>query len=76
MTGAILRLRALGDDDDLRYYVAVDDGSSDRIRALRIDERLYSGLAQGEEITIRLTPNLGCVRWIVGAENEADAGVG
>ena len=76
VTGAIVRLRARGDDDDLRYYVAVDDGSADRIRALRIGERLYRGLAQGEEITIRLTPNLGCVRWIVGAESEADAGVG
>ncbi len=42
VTGQILRLRSFGgEDDDERYYVAVDDGSSRRIRAWRIDEALY-----------------------------------
>jgi predicted membrane protein DUF2207 len=75
VTGPILRLRALGDEDDeLRYYVAVDDGASDRIRAFRIDEDDYRGLAQGDVITVRLTSNLGCVRWILREEDAVVAG--
>jgi hypothetical protein len=74
-TGPILRLRALGDDDDkLRYYVAVDDGASSRIRAWRIDPRLYESLAQGDVVTVRLTSNLACVRWIIPAEAPPSAG--
>ena len=72
VTGPILRLRALGDEDEeLRYYVAVDDGSSARIRALRIDREQYERLDQGDEITVRLTRNLGCVRWIIPAAESA-----
>jgi hypothetical protein len=66
VTGPVLRLRAFGDEDEeLRYYAAVDDGSSERIRALRIGREQYERLAQGRAITVRLTPNLGCVRWIL-----------
>jgi hypothetical protein len=65
VTGPILRLRALGDEDELRYYVAVDDGSSPRIRALRIDRQQYERLHQGDMITVRLTRNLAHVRWII-----------
>lgn len=74
VTGSILRLRAHGDDDKLRYYVAVDDGASSSTRAWRIDPRLYEGLSQGDVITVRLTPNLGCVRWIIPAEAQPSAG--
>lgn len=75
--GPMLRLRALGDEDEeLRYYVAVDDGASERIRALRVAREQYESLDQGETITVRLTPNLGYVRWIIDEEDEAAAGVG
>ena len=63
-----------GEDDDDRYYVAVDDGTSDRIRAWRIDEALYGRLEQGEFITARLSRNLCCVRWIISAEGAGAAG--
>ena len=74
VTGPILRLRALGDDDNRRYYLAIDDGGSSTIRALRIGPRLYEGLAQGDVVTVRLTSNLGCVRWIIRTEMPLVAG--
>jgi hypothetical protein len=66
VTGPILRLRAFGgdDDNDKRYYAAVDDGSSRSIRALRLDARDYAKLRQGQLVTVASTPNLGRVRWI------------
>src|SRR5919201_3550091 len=42
VTGQILRLRTYGDDDDKRYYVAVDDGRSATIRAWRVKPELYA----------------------------------
>jgi hypothetical protein len=77
VTGPILRLRALGDEDEeLRYYAAVDDGTSERIRAFRIGREQYERLAQGNTTTVRLTPNLGCVRWIIREEEAVPTGVG
>jgi hypothetical protein len=67
VTGPILRLRAFGEDNDdqeTRYYAAVDDGSSRSIRAVRLDERQYRRLRQGQLVTIAATPNLGRVQWI------------
>jgi hypothetical protein len=66
-TGPILRLRAFGDDERRRYYVAVDDGSSSTIRAWKVKRARYEGLEQGEVIAARLTRNLCCVRWIIRA---------
>jgi hypothetical protein len=75
ITGPILRLRAFGDDEKRRYYVAVDDGGSPVIRAFRVKPSQYTGLEQGELVTVRMTKNLGCVRWIVpGPENPSLAG--
>ena len=65
VTGPILRLRTFGDDEKRRYYVAVDDGSSPVIRAFRVKARHYSGLEQGELVTVRTTRNLACVQWII-----------
>ncbi|HJS49546.1 MAG TPA: hypothetical protein VJ745_04425, partial [Gaiellaceae bacterium] len=74
VTGPILRLRTFGDDDKRRHYIAVDDGTSDRIRAWRVSRARYEGLRQGEVITARLTRNLSCVRWIVRAGDEGGTG--
>jgi hypothetical protein len=74
VTGPILRLRALGDDKKMRYYIAVDDGESDTIRAWKVSRARYEGLEQGDVITARLTKNLGCVRWIVRGEDAVAAG--
>ncbi len=76
VTGPILRLRTFGDEDDRRYYIAVDDGSSDAIRAWRVKAARYEGLAQGESITARLTRHLCCVRWVLHEEGPSEAGVG
>ena len=67
VTGPILRLRTFGDDEKRRHYIAVDDGTSDTIRAWRVSRARYEGLRQGEVITARLTRNLSCVRWVVRA---------
>lgn len=74
VTGPILRLRVLGDDDKPRHYVAVDDGESHEIRAWKVNARHYQGLEQGDVITARLTRNLCCVRWIIQAEAGSAAG--
>lgn len=74
VTGPILRLRAFGDDEHRRYYVAVDDGESDTVRALRVKWARYEGLEQGEVVTARTTRNLRCVRWIIRAEHAPTAG--
>ena len=74
VTGPILRLRAFGDDDKPRYYIAVDDGESDAIRAWKVSRARYEGLEQGDVITARLTRNLCCVRWIIRAETPPAAG--
>jgi Predicted membrane protein (DUF2207) len=71
VTGPILRLRAFGDDERRRYYVAVDDGESRTIRAWRVNPRHYTSLEQGETITMAVTRNLGCVRWMI-REGDAD----
>jgi len=67
VTGQILRLRAFGSEKERRYYVAVDDGTFDQVRALKVSPALYAGLEQGRTVTITLTKNLGCVRSIVRA---------
>jgi Predicted membrane protein (DUF2207) len=73
VTGPILRLRTFGDDESTRYYLAVDDGGSPAIRAWRLNARQYEGLEQGQLVTVVVTRNLGCVRWILrrGAEPAA-----
>jgi len=76
ITGPILRLRVLGDEKKPRYYVAVDDGLSPAIRAWRVNPRHYLGLTQGEAVTVAVTRNLGCVRWIIRRTDEPEGGAG
>lgn len=64
VTGSVLRLRTFGSDEKQRYYAAIDDGSSDTIRAWRVNPRHYVTLTQGDLVTVAATKNLGCVRWI------------
>lgn len=74
ITGPILRLRAFDEDDDTRYYVAVDDGVSPGLRAFRVSREQFRGLRQGEVVTVRATGYLGRVRWIVRDEPAFAAG--
>jgi hypothetical protein len=64
VTGPILRLREYGNDEGRRYYVAVDDGRSSRVRAWEVSSALYTGFEQGDLVTVTLTRKLGCVRSI------------
>jgi Predicted membrane protein (DUF2207) len=64
-TGPVLRLRTFGDDDRQRYYAAIDDGTSRTIRAFRVKPRHYDALTQGELVTVAVTKNLGCLRFVV-----------
>ena len=73
VAGPILRLRALGEESTRRYYVAVDDGTSSSLRAWRVSPAQYAGLGQGEVVTVRVTPNLGCVRSIAPVERRLTA---
>jgi hypothetical protein len=64
VTGEILRLRRFGSDDSPRYYVAVDDGSSEKLRAWRVRSEIFEGLEQHELVIAALTPRLRYVRSI------------
>ena len=47
-----------------RYFVAIDDGRSERIDAYRVSEKKYPQFAQGLDVTLTITPRLGYVRTI------------
>ncbi len=46
--GRVLRVRERGDDDDRYWHVAVDDGTTDRVRAWRVGTR--PAVAQGDTV--------------------------
>jgi hypothetical protein len=70
VTGEIVRDRRFrkwsSSDDTPRYsyYLAVDDGTSDRVRAWRMQRGLWSMHDQGETVTAEITPRLRHVRSI------------
>lgn len=66
ISGPVLRLRVFGDENHRRLYMAIDDGASSRIRALRVRPELYAQLSQGETVTAQVTPRLRYVRSISG----------
>jgi len=71
--GDIVRARrfrqwfASGDEPQHWCYLAVDDGSSDRIAAWRLGEARWRERAQGETVRVEVTPRLGYVRSITPA---------
>ena len=68
VTGEVVRKRTrqqvfkAGDDPKYWYFLALDDGRRDRIRAWRVRPEIYRAHRQGETVTTTLTPNLGYVR--------------
>ncbi len=71
VTGEIVRARTRrqifqSDSDNPKYwyYLAVDDGSRNRISAFRVRRPLYDSCDQGDILTTVFTPNLGYVREI------------
>ncbi len=73
MTGEVVRVRrrtqvfASGNKQKFWYYLAVDDGSGERVRAWRVRPELWHGRYQGELVTAEITPGLAHVRTIVDA---------
>ena len=78
VTGEIVRDRrrtqvfASGNDPKYWYYVAVDDGSSTRVRAWRVRAVLWQQCHQGEQVVAEITPGLAYVRSIRGADASPD----
>ena len=46
------------------YYVAIDDGTKNRIAAFRVTEARYHSVFQGQTVTADVSPRLGYVRAI------------
>lgn len=63
-TGLILRVRSYGSDDSPRHYVALDDATSEELRAFRIQPKLWAmtDFTEYREATLTVTPCLGYVR--------------
>ena len=49
------------------HFVAVDDGTSSEVRAWSVRPALFTGLEQGQIVTVRVTPRLGYVHSITPA---------
>ncbi|MGH9013647.1 MAG: DUF2207 family protein [Acidimicrobiia bacterium] len=71
VTGDVVRARVRqqvfqsdGDNPKHWYYLALDDGTADRISAWRVRRDLYDAHSQGETVTAVVTPNLGYLREI------------
>ncbi len=64
VTGLVLRARRRGSDDNHVYFLAVDDGSEDRIRAWRVRPTIYVRTYEGDRVTATVTRGLGYVRSI------------
>ena len=61
LTGDAIRLRRFGDEASL-CYVAVDDGTRDKVRAFKVRSQIYDTLTEYATITISVTPLLCFVR--------------
>jgi hypothetical protein len=69
VTGEVLRTRtrwspgfAIGyNEPSLRYFVALDTGTSSTVRSFRIHEKHYGEVAQGLRYTFTVSPLLGYV---------------
>lgn len=76
VTGELVRRRRFegwsssGDQRRYRYYVAVDDGSAERIVAWRVRESLWQNTIQGETVAADVTPRLGYVRTLARARSD------
>jgi hypothetical protein len=74
VTGEVIRRRSFEGRRGAMYFLAVDDGRATRISAWRVSREQYDDVEQGDLVTVRATPRLGCVRWILREERPAPAG--
>jgi Predicted membrane protein (DUF2207) len=67
VTGTVVRCRVRAryltnpNEPQLSYYVAIDDGTHDRIAAYRVSARLYGNVRQGQSAVADVSPRLGYV---------------
>jgi hypothetical protein len=71
--GRVLRIRERGDDEHRFWHVAVDDGTSDRIRAWRMKSAPHAH--QGATVRARVSPWLGHVADLSLLPDDAGAAV-
>jgi hypothetical protein len=65
VTGEIVRLRITRDEGNATgHWVAVDNGTSNEVRAWSVRPQIYAGLEQGQVVTAVVTPRLGYVHSI------------
>jgi hypothetical protein len=62
VTGDAVRVRQFGGEDSAVCYLAVDDGTRDRIRAWKVSPAIYAALTEYTTVTVSVTPLLGYVR--------------
>jgi Predicted membrane protein (DUF2207) len=66
VTGDAVRLRRFGSEAAV-CYLAVDDGTRDRIRAWRVRSQIYDSLTEYSTVTVSVTPLLSYVRQVQSA---------
>jgi hypothetical protein len=64
VVGEVIRRRKYGSDEKTRYYVALDDGTRDDVRAWRVGSAVYESVQQHEIVVASVTPRLRFVRSI------------
>ena len=68
VTGVALRVRmrqrllSSNKEPQYHHYVAIDDGTKNRITAYRVSAARYEDVHQGEMLTAEINPRLGHVR--------------
>ena len=73
-SGVVVRARVRGDERSRRWYLGIDDGSTDRIRAYRVGPGLYQQAPEGSHVTLTVTRVLGYVSAVAPtASTPADA---
>ncbi len=69
VTGSAVRVRRFG----VEGYLAVDDGTRDRIRAFKVPAGIYASLTEYSNVTVSVTPLLSYVRHVQRASESVAA---
>jgi hypothetical protein len=61
IAGEIIRRRRVESRNEAVYFLALDDGKADKVKAWRVSPQLYSSTVQGDRVTVVVSPRLGYV---------------